>query len=73
MENIKKQERVLKLTRWQILPISMMIIFILIHLRFNYIGFEDKVTSNILLLGQIINIGILYYFHRQIKKVKSSK
>jgi len=72
VENIKKQERVLKLTKWQILPVSMMIIFILIHLRLNYIGFEDKVIFNILFLGQIVNIGILYYFHKQIQKVKGS-
>jgi len=70
VENIKKQERIARLTRWQILPMSMIIIFVLIHFRLNYIGFEDKVLSNILLSGQIINIGLLYYFHRQIKNEK---
>lgn len=73
VKNIKKQERIVTLIKWQILPISMMIIFVLIHFRLNYIGFEDKVISIILLLAQIINIGILYYFHKQIKNERSTK
>lgn len=73
VKNIKKQERIVTLTKWQILPISMMILFVLIHFRLNYIGFEDKVISNILLSAQIINIGILYYFHKQIKNERNIK